>query len=313
MLKAPVWGGAEGFHPEAPFQRVVAMQNGPNQQRTPEQPFQFSLFTMLATVTWLSALLAAGAALGALGVAAVVWISSIFVMANSKRFLKPARWVCLGSLLMGLIVLIIPAVQAPQHVSRPRCANELKYLALGLLEYADAHTCFPPAYVADEQGRPMHSWRVHILPYIEEKALYAQYDFSEPWDGPHNRLLASRMPRGFHCPRDGPEGGTTTSYVAVVGPETVWPGSDSMPLRMIKDGMSNTIILVEVANSGINWMEPRDLPFSAVARGINSPHPGGFHVAFADGSARSISSSISRAVLEALFTRAGGEPIPNEY
>jgi prepilin-type processing-associated H-X9-DG protein len=160
------------------------------------------------------------------------------------------------------------------------------------------------------------------LPYIEGKALYERYNFDEPWDSPNNRLLANEMPDAFRCPSDALGVRTTsTSYVAVVGPETTWPGSQPMSLDTISDGWSKTILLVEVANSGIDWMEPRDLPFSSIHAGINpkqglgpsSKHPGSITVAFADGSARSIQTSIPQDVFEALLTSSGGETIPGDY
>lgn len=72
---------------------------------------------------------------------------------------------------------------------RVSCLNNLRHIELALHNYHNAHGCFPPAYIVDESGRPMHSWRV-LLPYLEQEALYDQYDFSEPWDGPNNRKLA---------------------------------------------------------------------------------------------------------------------------
>jgi hypothetical protein len=272
----------------------------------------------MAIVTGCAVFFAVAAQFGLFAVAQLIWIASFFVMAISEQFARPARYVFFG----GILIASLHWLLIPNFDDRPRrrspCVNNLKQLALGVQEYADIYKCFPPAYIADEQGRPMHSWRVLVLPYIEQRALYDEYDFNEAWDGPHNRQLADRMPQCFfHCPQDRAAGGATTSYVAVVGPETIWPGSEIVPLRDVRDGMSNTILLVEVANSGIHWMEPSDLPFSAIQAGINRPqglgpssnHPGSIVVAFADGSARSISQSISQTVFEALFTRAGGEKL----
>lgn len=125
------------------------------------------------------------------------------------------------------------------------------------------------------------------------------------------------MPSVFRCPKDAAAKSADTSYVAVVRPETAWPGSTSVSIREITDGTSTTIVVVETSGSGVNWMEPRDLPFAVVKQGTNSPLRGGFssgHGGYAqalnaDGSTRPIGGTMSPEELEALFTRAGGEAI----
>jgi prepilin-type processing-associated H-X9-DG protein len=197
--------------------------------------------------------------------------------------------------------------------------NNLKQIGLALQSYHDTYKCFPPAYVADADGKPMHSWRVLLLPFFEEaglKRLYESYDFSEPWNGPHNSELSVEFPILF-CPSE--EGDfLNTSYVAVVGPETAWPDTAAMRIRGIRDGTSKTISVVEVANSGIHWMEPRDLTFEEALRGINVPgnkpgisskHPGGANVLFCDGSVHFLSDKIPADTLRALLTANGSEDV----
>ncbi len=117
--------------------------------------------------------------------------------------------------------------EPPQAAFRSQCKNSLKAIAIALHNCHDVWSCFPPPFVADERGRPLHSWRVLILPYFEFddfRPLYDAYDFSEPWDGPHNLSLGDRMPPVYRCPADEPdrEGAPSTSYVAIVGPHTCW-------------------------------------------------------------------------------------------
>jgi prepilin-type processing-associated H-X9-DG protein len=99
-----------------------------------------------------------------------------------------------------------------------------------------------------------------MLPYLGQKALYRQYNFNEPWDGPNNRKLLAKRPKIFACPSDNNAGATATSYVAVVGKNALWrAGTPRSPDELaVHEGTSNTVMLVEVANSGINWSEPRD-------------------------------------------------------
>src|SRR5438105_1376638 len=93
--------------------------------------------------------------------------------------------------LATLAALLLPLVSSARPAARRNaCGNNMKQIELALLNYHDANKSFPPAYVADAEGKPMHSWRVLILPYLERNDLYQQYDFNEPWNGPHNSRLA---------------------------------------------------------------------------------------------------------------------------
>ena len=119
----------------------------------------------------------------------------------------------------------------------------------------------------------MHSWRVLILPYLGLDDLYKMYRFSEPWDGPNNKKLACAMPL-YSCPSNGRSWMTSpfeTSYVALVGPKGEWP-SEKATTNAVDGSPSSTIIVVEAANSGIPWMEPRDLSVDALGTaGAESP------------------------------------------
>jgi prepilin-type processing-associated H-X9-DG protein len=222
--------------------------------------------------------------------------------------------------LLVLVALLLPSVQAPRSGSRSPCTNNLKQIGIALLNYLDQRRSFPPANVADEHGRPLHSWRVLILPYAEDvelRNLSKQYRFDEPWNGPNNRKLAEAMPTLFRCPNTKADD-NETSYVAVVGPATVWPGDKRVRLHDARDGTSRTIMVVEIADSGINWLEPRDLPFEQAVQGINPPHvklsissghPGGANVAFCDSSVHFLSDDIPPETLRALLTRHGGEEV----
>jgi hypothetical protein len=186
--------------------------------------------------------------------------------------------------------------------------------------YTNVYGRLPPAYITDEQGRPMHSWRVLILPFLEEKWLYDQYDFNEPWDGPHNRLLAKQIPLPYRCPSDASGSPTATSYLAVTGQETVWPGTDCTALSDVTDGLSETVAVVEVAGSGVNWMEPRDLPLTDFVKGANRPgglgassgHLNGCFAIFCDGNVDFLQNQITISTLKALAKRADGEPLPRD-
>jgi len=218
-----------------------------------------------------------------------------------------------------MAALMLPAVQAAREAARrSKCSNQLRQIGLAMHNYHDSFGCFPPAYIPDDKGRPMHSWRVLILPFMEEGALYDQYDFDEPWDGPNNRALAARS-RGpfYHCPSDTGGNPSDTSYVMLVGKGTISDGAKATRLAKIEDGTSSTILIVEVAASGINWMEPRDLDVDKIGLGINdgtpggisSRHLGGAQVLFCNGGTDFLDNTIDPDVMEAMSTIRGGEPV----
>jgi hypothetical protein len=146
-------------------------------------------------------------------------------------------------------------------------------ISLAVLMYENVNGSFPPAYIADKNGKPMHSWRVLILPYIGQASLYKAYNFAEPWDGPTNKkLLSSRSPI-FACPADptaNAPGATQTSYLAVVGCNAAWPADTSKKrgLDGLQGASSSTVLIVEVANSGIQWTEPKDLSLDALEAAV---------------------------------------------
>ena len=223
-------------------------------------------------------------------------------------------------LIIGLILvgLLMPAVQSTHHGRRHACPNNLRQIGLALASYHDRHGRYPPAYVADAEGKPLVSWRVLLLPYMNQGVLYNQWKQhrDEPWNGPNNSRLSQTALNSFHCPSE-TSPITDTSYVAVVGAGTIWPGRAQSRNAQITDGTSNTLIVVEVANSGINWMEPRNLDFDERAPGINprsgqgisSNHPAYVCVLFADGRSQTLSEDVSEEQLRAMLTIAGGEMV----
>jgi uncharacterized protein DUF1559 len=187
---------------------------------------------------------------------------------------------------------------------------------LAVANYHGTYGSFPPAYIADRDGRPMHSWRVLLLPFLEQRELYNAYNFAEPWDGPNNRKLADRV-GGIYL-RSGLESDqvATTSFVAVVGPETAWPGAGVRTNADLGDGPGQTLLVVEVPDGQFRWMEPRDLQFDQMSfrindrsgRGLGS-RLGGARVVFADGVVRTLPDNFDPETLRAMLTANGGEAV----
>jgi prepilin-type processing-associated H-X9-DG protein len=228
--------------------------------------------------------------------------------------------VVLGLLVCGGVALLLPAVQAAREAARrSQCNNNLKQIALALHNYHDVYKCFPPAVITDKQGRPMRSWRVAILPFMEQKALYDQYDFNQPWDSPRNRPLDNTPMPVYRCPSDPGLNSTETNYVMIAGKGTVGGlPNEAVTFAQITDGTSNTILVVEVVGTGIQWMEPKDLSIDELSGRLNdgsgkcisSQHPGGANVALADGSVRFLSNTLDPQVLRWLILRNDRQALP---
>lgn len=230
--------------------------------------------------------------------------------------------VCGSSLLLALL---LPAVQAAREAGRRMaCMNNLKQIGLALHNYHDANKCLPPPYFTDQNGKPLHSWRVAILPFIGQQHLYEQYNFDEPWDSPTNMAVAQQMPDLFHCPSD-PGGtlGNTTNYVVVVGnpaedpPQTLFVPDRPLGFRDIRDGTSNTIAIVETSQP-VLWTKPDADPtvdqflaeVSAGSAGARTPHPSGRAALRADGSVGFMNSNTKAEDLRLLLSPSGGRGDP---
>jgi hypothetical protein len=181
--------------------------------------------------------------------------------------------------------------------------------------YHDHYGEFPPAYVADADGRPMHSWRVLILEFIEQRELYKQYDFSEPWDGPNNRKLIDQMPRLYVFPGDEAEGATETNYLAVVGAETVWPHDQSTRFDDVTN-RGQTIMCIENRGSGIVWTEPRDLAFESMSFSLADDPPNGISskfdrpaIAAVDGKVLRLERDLPAATVRSMLTRSPDDDV----
>ncbi|MBN2023722.1 MAG: DUF1559 domain-containing protein [Pirellulales bacterium] len=189
--------------------------------------------------------------------------------------------------------------------------NNLKQIALALHNHHDARKTFPAAAGSQKPGQPPVSWRVLVLPFLEEMELYEEYNFDEPWDSENNLKVAARMPEVFKAPGSKAAAQGKTNYLAVTGDEYVFGPTKGRGLYDIRDGSSYTIMVVEVADErAVPWTKPDDFTPDKTnpIAGLVGLRPGGFLAAMADGSVRRFSAEIDAATLKALFTHAGREP-----
>jgi hypothetical protein len=192
--------------------------------------------------------------------------------------------------------------------------NNLKQLGISMHAYHDATGSFPPAAVCDKKGKPMLSWRVLVLPYIEQQQLYQQFKLDEPWDSPNNKPLLDKMPKVYAIPGVTPDKGTETHFRVFVGNGAVFDYVKSCKIQEILDGTSNTFMIVTAAKA-VPWTKPDELEFDPAKDmgALLGTFHGRIMTAFCDGSVRSMAKPPQKATLNALITRSGGEVIGNDF
>ena len=213
-----------------------------------------------------------------------------------------------------LLALLLPAVQAAREAARINVSmNNMKQLILSLLTYEGATKAFPAHASYDADGKPLLSWRVHILPYLEEQELYSQFHLDEPWDSEHNRQLIAKMPEVFLDPssRYSAEEGKT-HYLGVLGEGCFFSGtSDGRRIMDITDGTSNSIAVVQVNDErATTWTKPDDWQYdqnNPLAGLVRSLHPGVFLAARCDGSVFAVDEDVAPEQFKRMLTIAAGD------
>lgn len=209
--------------------------------------------------------------------------------------------------------LIMPAVQVARfEMEQASPANNLKQLGLAFHNHESAFRKFPARAITDDEGKPLLSWRVKLLPFLEEAELYNEFHLDEPWDSEHNKALLAKIPDVYKNPRvELPEGYTT--YVAPYGgkdeKQTIWDIEDCS-FRNVTDGTSNTILFAEVnEDAAVPWTKPDD--FDIAAKSLLEfllPSPEGGEIGICDGSVFSV-DDLDEETLEAMLSAGGGEVI----
>ncbi len=232
----------------------------------------------------------------------------------------------IGAVALSLSVsstLVPTAEQARRAARRAAASNNARMLMLAFHNYHDVHRTFPPAYTVDKEGKPLLSWRVHLLPYLDQGELYNQFHLDEPWDSEHNKKLIEKMPDVFASQYDGVEKGKTV-YLAIRMEDAVLAAPTTarqlqaarrgrgVTIGNIKDGTSNTIVFVEVApEKAVIWTKPEDLDIDPKnpRQSLSSPYGNRILAAFADGTSRFLPRKLPAQTWLRLFQKSDGEPV----
>jgi Protein of unknown function (DUF1559) len=252
--------------------------------------------------------------------------------------------VVVGLVVLAAFWLALEGGGHRQNSHRMMSANNLKQIGLAIHNFDDTYGELPNNTYSPD-GKPILSWRVHLLPFIEEEMLYKRFNIDEPWDSPNNLPLLDQMPRVYTPPgysRGSPRG-TMTYYRGFSNPGAVFErrpgdiprkwhalfGPDAIPkpptiedhrpkftLASVTDGLSNTIFVVE-AGDPVEWTKPDDLDASL---GKPFPKMGGmawngkiFQALFGDGSTRAIKRTVPEDTLRALISHSGNETLPLDW
>ncbi len=215
-----------------------------------------------------------------------------------------------------MVALLLPAVQKTRAAaSGSISANNMKQMGLAFHIAHDATNALPPAAICDKTGKPLLSWRVAILPYIEQENLYQQFKLDEPWDSANNKPLIAKMPKLYVNPRVETKPGMTV-YKVFVGKDCMLDWTNSRKMFGVTDGLSNTIMTIE-AGDPVIWTKPEELVFDPKKDLPKLALPGGIkqiYVGMGDGSVRRIDlDRVSAKTLKIAIGAADGEVMPPDW
>ena len=242
-------------------------------------------------------------------------------MVRRSFFVPPA---VLGSLVLFFAlrsVMVVPlAAQQPSppegdEIAVVDSANNLKKILLALHNYHDVFGSLPPPALTDKADKPLLSWRVAILPYLEHEHLYREFKLDEPWDSEHNKKLIGRMPKVYATPgtKEEAELGLIglTRYRVFVGKGAAWEHGKKLKFTEFGDGLSNTWLVV-VAKEAVPWTKPDELLYDpkkdpSESLGKIATH---WQVGMSDGSIHTFRKLPDAKIIHGFITRDGREVIP---
>ncbi len=227
-----------------------------------------------------------------------------------RRFTLVKLLAILGIIAL-LIALLLPATRsAGPAARRAQCTNNLKQIALALHDYEQTYNALPPAHTVDAMGRPLHSWRTLILPYLEQQPLYQTIDLSKPWNDQANAKAMGTSVPVFRCPAAvGPP--NTTTYLAIAAPNGCFLPGESRRLAEITDAHESTLMVIEAGEeNAVPWMAPVDADESLVMSlgpATKLHHEGGTNACFVDGHVQFLKASTPALVRRALMSISGND------
>lgn len=229
-----------------------------------------------------------------------------------------ATWATALGIIVGLAIIfvavdvLIPWFRGAMRNARLNdCHGYTKQISLAILNYADVHGHFPPAYTTDAAGNRLHSWRTLLLPYIEQQELFDSIDFSKPWNDPVNAVAFNAkdvFPQCPALPKEVASAGNLTTYLAIVTPNSVIRAGTPTPSADLEASSSTVMFVDAPPDKAVHWMSPYDADETLLLElGLNSKprsqHPGDIMMSgFADGHSQLLTPNLDEAARRALIT-----------
>ena len=215
-----------------------------------------------------------------------------------------------GLMLVQMVQKMRAAAAAAQS------ANNLKQIGLAMHNYLATYNHFPPQAIYDKDGKPLLSWRVLLLPYIEQQNLYNRFHLDEPWDSEHNKKLLQSVVKVYTSPRQDEEcvENHLTYYQGFAGKGAFFDGKKGLRIADFPDGLSNTLMIAE-ASKGVPWTKPEDISYDAEKPlpKLGLPGSSSYLVGICDGSVRALTPKLASRTLRLVITRNDGQPLGTDW
>jgi hypothetical protein len=228
-----------------------------------------------------------------------------------RHFMMALFYMAMFGAILAFFVIFVR--RAREDARCAHCENSLKQIQLGLQSFHDTNGGLPPACLGDENGKPAHSWRALLMPLLGHYHWREAYKIKEPWDGPTNGQMQFWQFSEFRCPSADVDNGSrmTIDYVAVVGPDTMWPGRERIKLPEKADGNRDAILIIEMPDSDYRCLEPRNPTVdeflakikSPTGKGIRCIHPKGLAYVTVGGAVRWLPPDTDPETIRQLFKR----------